>query len=316
MKKSIIMKRVLVSTMVSAALMSITVIASENSAAAPIQSETQETKKVNTEMKYRLVKGEIESIETKDGYTTINLNDGEMGMICNVKEDAFIINQADGSYKKASDLEKGMKVTGILENNTPMTLSIPPMTSGMAGFVIQDDKGGSIDLSIYDNELTNSENTLKLNIDKDTMITDIRGAKKVFTDEELKNSECLVLYTASTKSIPAQTSPDFVMILNNSEMDSAQESEPVKPEEAKPDLTKFSALREVSDSLGYKLNWTANDKPVILEKGDVKIEITVGSKLCSINGVVAQMETAPILKDSKITISDEYKVVFEKYSVQ
>ena len=41
---------------------------------------------------------------------------------------------------------------------------------------------------------------------------------------DLKGSECLVFYTISTRSIPAQTTPEFVLILNTAEELTAEQA--------------------------------------------------------------------------------------------
>lgn len=319
MKKLVLIKRVFLSTLISAALLSMTAIAAENTPAAPMKGPEEVaavSDEVEQTLNYQLVMGKIETIETIDGYTRMHLSNSDMGMVCNVKEDAFIISQKDGSYQKISDLKEGMEIAGILDNNSPMTLSIPPMTNGMIGFVILDDEAGNLDLAVYNEELVNHNNTLKLNIGEETKIVDQKGSKKIFTEEDLKGKECLVFYGVTTRSIPAQTTPSIVMILEEEPKENAAAPEGEPMPEKEMDFTKYTGIRQMAEEFGYTIHWTSNEAPILLEKENVKIEITVGSKICSINGIMAQMQTAPMLKDSRILATEEYKAVLQKYSGQ
>ena len=169
---------------------------------------------------------------------------------------------------------------------------------------------------------------LQLNISEQTKIVDMAGSKKIFTQEDLKNQDCLVVYGATTRSIPAQTNPVFVMILDKQEIeeeeviDTIQQQEmteketqteqkeilftPLAPPETEPpvDAGNFVPLREIAENKGFTVTWTANDKPVLLQKDDTTIEITVGQKDYKKNGEVLQAEKASELIQSKIYISE------------
>lgn len=316
MKKLVTLKRIMVTTALSASLLSITAMAQETKPVLPLApaQTTQSESDLDVKMKYQMEIWTIEEIEQQDEYIRIHLgnNDTGMGLICNVKEDAFVIQQEDSAFLKISDLKEGMKVASLLENDSPMTMSLPPITSSMAGFVILDEKGGNVDLSIYDEELTNKTNSLKLNLNESTKIVDLKGSKKVFTEEDVKERECLVIYHASTRSIPAQTSPDLVLILSQEENETLEPA--LNPEENENETKQYTGIRETSESLGYTLQWNGTDQSVLLEQEGVKIEMKVDSTICSINGIMAQMETTPVLENSKMMITEEQKTILEKYS--
>jgi len=62
----------------------------------------------------------------------------------------------------------------------------------------------------------------------------------------------------------------------------------------------FVPLREIAENEGFTVTWTANDKPVILQKDGIEIEITVGQQEYKKNGEALQSAKAPELKNSKI----------------
>lgn len=329
MKKNLQLKKILVGTVAAVALLSVSAIAEDRNTLAkkgyvsPVTQETQDKAKEDgimpisingeegtaekTEMKYRLVRGTIAEITKEEGYTRISIDNDDMGMVFTVENNVFVVDQKDGSYKSLEDLEKGMEITALLDNMSVMTMSIPPMTPGAIGFIMNEE-GSNMDLSIYNKELTNKENTLKLNIDDKTIITDSRGARKVFTQEDIKESECLVLYGASTRSIPAQTTPYFVMIVNNKEMSSPKEEVNTPNQSTEPVLV---SLREAAEKAGYTIKWISNDQPVLLEKEDIKIQISVGSNQYTLNGKQESLTLQTALQNSKIYISSELEAILK-----
>lgn len=314
MKKNFTFKKILAGAMIATLLFSMSAVASEKNTANETKINAEQSSTEN-ETQFQLVQGTISGIEKEDDYTKIQIDNDDMGMIFTVESDVFVIDQKDNSYKSIQDLEKGMEITAVLSNNSIMTMSIPPMTPGAAGFIINAE-GSFIDLSTYNEDLTNSNNTLKLNIDEKTIITDIRGSKKMFSQEDLKNSELLVFYGASTRSIPAQTSPSFVMILAPIAVEETApeteapeaKSQQQQPEKKAPELV---ALRELAEKAGFTIQWIANDKPIILEKENTKVEITVGKNTYLLNGKENVFSIETKLNDSKVFVSSELETILQ-----
>ena len=264
--------------------------------------------------------GKIESVEEKDdSYTiTVGANGDDMGIIYHVQKDAFVVSRKDNKLLQLSDLKAGMEITGIVKGNAPQTMSIPPQTPGAIGFVLNDAEG-SLSVGPFDAELVNMGDSLKLNIGDDTVIVDQKGTKKTFTAEDLKNSNLLVLYTVTTRSIPAQTNPSFVMVLDAVDVIQPRvegvAAEPVaEPVAAASQADAGSqavvtasremvALRGAAEASGYSVNWTGNDKPVVLEKGGISISVTVGQTSFQKNGITLNASDAAVLKDSQIYIA-------------
>jgi hypothetical protein len=113
---------------------------------------------------------------------------------------------------------------------------------------------------------------LKLNIGEETVIKDIRGTLQEFTAEDLKGSECLVLYSVATKSIPAQTNPELVLILNSKDNLAAGENAATVKINAE-----YVPLRAQAEAKGYTVLWTSAKDPLVLTKGDIRLELTLGS---------------------------------------
>lgn len=274
MKKKIMLKRITCS-LVIAALMSTTVFAAEQPAAPQTAtgSTTTAEQTVADETKNMLVSGTVTDITIDQDFTTITISNDQMGMVFHVNKNVFVIDQKTGASLSVADIKKDMMITAILDKMAPMTLSLPPQTGGAVGFIINSDQG-FVDLSIYDDELVNAENSLKLNISTDTKIVDLSGTKKLFSAEDLKGSECLVLYGITTRSIPAQTSPTLVVILNSAATLSADQDASRSAAAAE---TEYVPLRVAAETKGYEVIWDPATKSITLTKDDIKAVLTVGS---------------------------------------
>ena len=104
-----------------------------------------------------------------------------------------------------------------------------------------------------------------------------------------------MVYGVSTKSIPAITTPDFVVILDNDA--DVEAPEETKPEETKPEETKpveKVTLRKAFEEKGYKVEWTANDKPIVISNDKVKAEVTIGSNKVVVDGDMVYEISSPV----------------------
>lgn len=322
MKKNFTIKKILVATAVSTALLSMTAIAGESNevvasklvnATATESNKSEESKEVK---EYGTVSGKVSSITDVGDYTRIEITNADMGMVFNI-EDAKVIDQSTSTYKNISDIKVGMEITAVLPNNSPMTMSLPPQTSSAKLFVINSE-AGSVDLSVYNEELINAENTLKLNVSEDTIINDLRGSKKEFTEKDLENKELLVLYSVATRSIPAQTNPEMVVILTvdeeieetnetQSKEDDKTETKEVPAEEVEEAKEiKNVTLRSECEALGYTVKWTSNDEAVIIEKDGMTAEVKLGSDKVKVNNEEKTIANAPSLDKDTMVISNDF----------
>ena len=292
---------------------SMTIFADDAQQKLPVELPAEKTGEydlLEMESQYMTMNAKITSIEKSEkGYYLISATrpDDEIGIVFTIDENTFILNSKDGSFMTADELKNDMNITAILGKNAPMTLSLPPMTSPV-GIVVGEENVAAT--GYFDEQLTSEEIMLQLNISEETKIVDMAGTKKVFTQDDVKNQDCVVLYGITTRSIPAQTNPVFVMILGEQQIEQVEEPAVVEPEptviipEAHTLEVNVAPLREMAEKEGFTVTWTANDKPVVLQKDGVEIEITVGQKEYKKNGEVLQSEKAPELKNSKIYVSE------------
>lgn len=231
----------------------------------------------NEKSDYVVYKGTVTGIdEGDDGYISVTIS--ETGLKANLASDAVVMDAADGSIKKSADIKEGMNIMVVLGANTPMTMSIPPMTSSVVATIINADD--NVDFSVYNDELINAENSLQLNTESDIIVKDIKGED--LTVDDIKNNAAVVAYGISTKSIPAQTTPSLVVVIGD-EAAVEPETGDVDEEEEAVDKSPVK-LREICENAGYKVKWTSNDEPIEISNGEKTITVTKDSNKCTITG--------------------------------
>ena len=264
MKKKSTFKRM------ASALLLVTLMATSVFAAT---ATTENVKPAPEETSNMLVSGTVVSVVVGAEYNTVEITNDTGGMVFHMKKTVFVVDQGASKLLSLDAIKKGMKITVVLDKMAPMTMSLPGQTSGAVGVVITSEMG-SIDLSIYNGDLVNLDNTVKLNIHSTTQIVHEKGLKMIFGAEDLKGAECLVLYSVATFSIPAQTTPEFLVILAGS----ADGVEDYINIEITDDAAKatYVPLRALAEAKGYEVKWQSHAKPILLSKDDIKIELLIG----------------------------------------
>lgn len=264
-------------------------------------NETAETNPVEVAKGYTTKTGKITAITaetTEEGeFLTITTGEGVDGIVFTTSASTVVYDAKDGSVKTAKDLTEGMEITAVMPANSIMTMSIPPMTPSAMGFVINVE-GTSVMVGKFNDELVNEENKLALNISEETSIVSITGTKQILTAEDVKGNDCLVIYGATTKSIPAQTSPIKVVILPTTE-------DEITVIETKETVAPTVALRDAAVSAGFEIKWTSNEAPVVLEKDGVTISLTLGSTAYTVNGEAKNFTKAVALENGSMVVSSE-----------
>lgn len=228
-----------------------------------------------------------------------------------------------GVEKKSSDLKKGDEVTVFVNDKSPAPAILPERYIACA-VVLNTEEIGFVDVSRYkgdilDKFLVNADHTLAINIGDDTKVVGKDG-KEVDSASIQDDSDFMVFYTASTKSIPAQTTPSKVVVLGAAEINGKpgngnQETDAFKGEYASKTYYIVSDVNDskrvaVSDSENGEVTQTLDlSKAVLvnndgsnyekLNKGD---EITVYWE-----DDEEDIDVVAVLKDEKYAVDvDEY----------
>lgn len=287
MKKNFGFKKVFALSLATAMVMSSMAFANEskedtnvdNTVTATPVSENDSTEAEVT-ADYRTIEGKITSVEAQDDYTRIMIDDGDMGLVLNLQSGAYIVDSKDGSLKTPADLAEGMEVAVVLNAMTPMTMSIPPMVSSAEAVIIKSE-GQNVSVLTFDENLVSTDNSLMLNIGENTVIGDVQGTKKAFSADDIKGATAIVVYGATTRSIPAQTTPERVIILKSaSEEETAEVSTKSIVDET--EAISMVALRQTAENAGFDVEWTSNEDAVVVSNDAVEIKVLCGSNVAEV----------------------------------
>lgn len=247
------------------------------------------TMEETAEISFSKYEGKVSSILKRDGSVSIAISDdyGEI-LILDTKDAQNVYDAVNNTHISLFDVKEGDNLTIILGGNTPMTLSLPPHVN-TADYIIKTNDAMSVKIDVFGNDFLSSDNELKLNISPETYITNTKGAKKIFTADDIIGKQCAVIYSFTTRSIPAQTTPIAVIILD----DGGYVSE----------RTYYIPLRETFEEMGFEVKWSGNDKPIKLIKADTTLEVTIGSSILNVNGVEAELNSETIL-DGDVAVVD------------
>nr|WP_312577639.1 stalk domain-containing protein [Sedimentibacter sp.] len=211
-------------------------------------------------------------------------------------------------------IDIGMEITGFYESGKPMIMIYPPQYN--IEIIAPVVEGKNIKADKFDNDLLSFDKTLKLNISEDTEIlwengTTINWIKKPTISEletVLSNRKLIVLYDVTTKSIPAQTTPNKIIVLSEQENDTEQADDlydysivinniviTAPSVYINEDGVTMVPIRAISEALGYDVTWNNEERSVMIGK-DVSIKIG-DTNYVSSEGSIVKLEAAPIIND-------------------
>lgn len=246
--------------------------------------------------------GTVEDVRVGKDITYYTVKDGEQTNILEITKDTLVY---DNTGKKV-ELKEGDQVVAYTFANKPQKYIYPPQFN--PEIIIVDSKEvGFVEVDYFFDDLTNTYDILKLNIGKETELVNAKG-KKV-TSKDLVEKHLAVFYTASTKSIPAQTTPSKVIVLDdNSEISLSPIDEEINTIIATDYYmvaeTTMVPLRSIAKKLGFQVE--SKGKTVILTKGNESYTITRGEKAFGYNKSLRTLSVAPSLKDTKTYVPVEF----------
>lgn len=272
---------------------------------------TQDGEKLDMKNEYISQQGEITEINKEGDYYNILVGTPIDGTVYIVEGSEIIIEAATLGYLAPSDLKVGMNITVIVPKNAPMTMSLPAKISDQVAIIVNSDEA-TTNMSYFNEELVNEENTLQLNVGRETYITNTTGERRIFTGEDIQNHSAVVIYTITTRSIPAQTNPKMVLILPNSEeLSNEEETRNTSSVEEVCDLVagsvenKSVAVRDLAEAYGYEVKWNHETKSATLTKGENTIVVTLGKVEVKHNNTVCTFQEAAKMENQKLIVSNE-----------
>ncbi len=102
----------------------------------------------------------------------------------------------------------GDRITGFYDANAPVPLIYPPQYRAIV--MAKDNPYQNVKVDYFNSQLVSSDGMLKLNISPNTLILLENG--QAFTGN-LSNRNLIVVYGATTRSTPAQTTPYKIIVM-------------------------------------------------------------------------------------------------------
>ena len=153
--------------------------------------------------------------------------------------DEAVVMDKDGK----AEIEAGDVCVVAVKANAPMTLQYPPRYAAEAVAVIDDTSSADIDAYTMgeSGRYINAAGDLELNIADETKIVDVEGND--VEDRDLDGKDLIVFYSITTMSIPAQTPPELVVVLG--ETDASDEVVDI-PSEEEDEALDFSTVTKIT----------------------------------------------------------------------
>ncbi|MCI8293311.1 MAG: hypothetical protein HFH53_07230 [Hespellia sp.] len=132
----------------------------------------------------------------------------QMITIVSPEQEAHFVISPDTDVIDSIPLRRGMQVAAFYDANVPVPLIFPPQYQAV--LITRLEWGESVMLSRFNQDLVSEQNTLQLNVARNTRITTVNGQRFRCP---LENRELLVYYSATTRSIPPQTTPRRIVVM-------------------------------------------------------------------------------------------------------
>ncbi|MCC8026117.1 MAG: hypothetical protein LIP16_12585, partial [Clostridium sp.] len=157
-------------------------------------------------------------------------------------QEIHLIMSPDTMVVDSMRLLPGMRIAAFYDSMAPVPLIYPPQYRALMVTTLRAEE--DITLKYFDESLTASDNSLKLNIFPSTFISTQNGQSYPCT---LGNHYMMVYYTNTTKSIPAQTSPTRIIIMCRLQADQTVQM-PQTPQTGQRDQTSTSENSQMSQT--------------------------------------------------------------------
>jgi hypothetical protein len=102
----------------------------------------------------------------------------------------------------------GDRVTGFYDGDAPVPLIFPPQYAAIV--MAKDAPGQDVTVDFFNRQLLNSDGDLRLNISRETRILLENGQE---FQRNPANRYLIVVFGATTRSIPAQTTPSQIIVM-------------------------------------------------------------------------------------------------------
>ncbi len=251
--------------------------------------------------------------------TTTNTEDAENmeNEINYMTSENTLVYTVNGEKKAVSDIEKDASITVFTSSYSAAPMIMPPQYQADVIIINDEEAVSSVNVDTYVAEgetLVSVSNSLVLNMAETTKVVDKEEKE---TEGILENSDLIVFYSMSTRSIPPQTTPEKVVVIGENANVVAPTEAPVETEEPTVETIKASTsfatengtvmvpLREIAETLGFTVEWDGATRSVMLNSGKYSLKIDENSYVAG-KMMPAQLGSAPVIKNDLTFVPVEY----------
>lgn len=258
--------------------------------------------------------GKILEITKNEGFYSLRVKTKSDEIIFHVEDSVFLFDKASNMQIKLEKLKKNDEIAVIFGKEAPMTASLPAQISQVKAIIVKED-GEDLMISMIDENLKEVNNEFVITKNDKMNVFHIQEPSKALTQDALKGAEAIILYKMATFSLPPQVKVDAAIILNT--MEDLKQEEMMQKEQLIPVVTdpKYVPLRKHAEEKGYSVKWQGVDKPIILEKNDIVVEITLNTKAFKYSHMtrdlqpldqVKELDLTPVLENSTTMVSENF----------
>ncbi len=243
---------------------------------------------------------------TEEYLEAIDENENEIRFV--VDEYTLIIDEKG----EKAEIKDGDAFTAYVNGNSPAPMVLP--TTYTADVIVIDGEGETlVDVGTYQKQeegYINAAGSLVINTQDN--VFDANGEK---VDADIDGKTVVALYTMSTRSIPPQTTPEKIIVLNSRIGDGDQEGEveeevaveavKVAAGEVTVDITdidgvKVVPVRAIAEALDLEVAWDGELKAVTIGTVPMGVNFVVGTNAYNKSRMMPQeLEAAPVIIEDR-----------------
>lgn len=136
-----------------------------------------------------------------------------------ISNETLLFNSGTAKKMEKKEFVKGQRIEAYYDKTKARIMIYPAQITPVL-IIAHDSKNiGFAKVGIFDDRLTSEDNQLKLNITKDTRVVNRQGENIV--QKNFAGHELIVFYKNSTRSIPSQTIPSKIVVLDDEEQNAS-----------------------------------------------------------------------------------------------
>lgn len=183
-----------------------------------VSAQTEE-KPVDTS-KFMKSSGVIKEITTEGDVVTLTIETEEKEPKTShikINAETILMDSKSTNFLQKDAFKKGQHIDAYYDKNKPMIMIYPPQITPELVIVHNNSQSSFVKVGLFNEEFLSYDKDLKLKISKDTVWVNEKGEE--LDETKAAGKELVVFYQSSTKSIPAQTTPSKIVVLNSMQED-------------------------------------------------------------------------------------------------